>query len=85
MMRDEMEIQIEAVQNACRAAYKKGLIDAAQIVCKHCRRSRPERGRRPGFFHEDHFFTCDAREIIELLDAAGGWQAEWPKISASKT
>lgn len=76
-----MEIKTEAIEHACRAAYKKGLIDAAQIICKNCRRSRPEHGRRPGFFHDDGFFTCDAREIIQLLEMAGGWQAEWPKIT----
>ena len=83
-MDKRIETTSEAVQMACRAAYKNGLIDAAQAVCRYCRQERPERGRRPGFFHRGNCFECDARAIIQLLEDAGGWEAVWPKVTALK-
>lgn len=56
-------------------AYKKGLIDAAQVTCPQCRRSRP-RICQFGAHHANG--DCRAHRIIKLLEDAGGWQADWP-------
>lgn len=73
-------LDVEAVLNACRAAYKKGLIDAAQVICLRCREKAPQRGRTGELLHMT-CWQCPASEIIELLEAAGGWQADWPDVS----
>lgn len=70
-----IETTSETVLNACRAAYKKGLIDAAMAMCRHCRTSKPT--VLPAVISHGGIL-CGAVGIIELLEGAGGWQAEWP-------
>lgn len=66
----------ETILNACRASYKKGLIDAAQAVCRRCSESRPL--LRRGQWEHNNVWICEVPQVIELLEAAGGWQAAWP-------
>jgi hypothetical protein len=70
-----VETTVATVHAACRAAYKKGLIDAAQTVCRHCRETKPT--VLPGVISHGGLL-CNAVGIIELLETAGGWQADWP-------
>jgi hypothetical protein len=71
------ETMEETVHNACRAAYKKGLIDAAQAVCRYCSRSKPT--VLPGVISHGGVL-CNAVGIIEILEMSGGWQADWPNV-----
>jgi hypothetical protein len=70
-----IETTVEAIRGACSAAYKKGLIDAAQAVCRYCRESKP--ASLPGVISHGGIL-CNAVGIIEILEMSGGWEAEWP-------
>lgn len=71
-------ITTEAVLNACRAAYKKGMIEAAQDICWACTRQRPEIKENGKVVHDGGLTACEAGPIIRRIEWAGGWQAEWP-------
>lgn len=67
---------LETVHGACRAAYKKGLIQGAQAICSLCHKAPPARETVLGWMHG--VVSCNAARIHDLLEGAGGWQVEWP-------
>lgn len=77
--------KIETTLTACRAAYKTGLIAAAQAICPLCREMPPVRYCRV-FEHLGDYSTnkCPASEILMLLEECGGWKAAWPAYEPEK-
>jgi hypothetical protein len=72
--------QAEVVLTACRAAYKQGLIDAAQDVCHWCKSFPPiRRSHKDPWVHPDG--ECCAGTVHNRLAALGGWQVDWPEYS----
>lgn len=70
--------EVETALRACKAAYKKGLIEAAQDMCNGCCHERPVRGSDGvSVFHEGGL-PCTAAPIIIRLERSGGWTAQWP-------
>lgn len=75
-METPVETSLEVVTRACNAAYKKGMIDAARVVCSLCRKEPPTWG---GQYFRHPSGPCCAGAIHVLIEAAGGWVAEWPQ------
>ncbi len=72
---------------AAHVAYKRGLIAAAQSVCRLCRTAPPVRRADEedvpvGDRTWEHLYhgvaSCNVSRILALLEAAGGWKPEWP-------
>jgi hypothetical protein len=66
---------VNTVLTACRAAFKKGLVDAIADVCPKCDDGdKPAKGLDQRLRHGSRL--CRARRIHERLEAAGGWSPE---------
>ena len=71
----DLKTTVNTVLRACRAAYKKGLVDAISDVCARCEDGdKPEKGLDQRLRHGARL--CRARWIHGRLEAAGGWNPE---------
>lgn len=66
---------VNTVLTACRAAYKKGLVDAISDLCGKCEDGDPV---KPGLDRRLRHGSklCRARKVHQRLEAAGGWHPE---------
>lgn len=71
----DLKTTVNTVLGACRAAYKKGLVDSIHDACGKCEDGdKPIPGLDHRLRHGDRL--CKARKIHARLEAAGGWHPE---------
>ena len=71
----EVTTTVNTVIKACRAAYKKGLMEAVWDICGKCEDGDvPVKGLDQRLRHGSKL--CRARKLHLRVEAAGGWNPE---------